>query len=70
MACRESEESIEDTTEKQQNTISEYSNLLATDTKLNIKCIHCKRCGSKIIKESVATLIDDRKVVCIFVDTS
>ena len=47
---------------EQQNVEIKYSDLAEKDTKLNIKCLHCKRCGSKIVKESVATLIEDRKV--------
>ena len=39
-----------------------YAELVDKENQLNIKCLHCKRCGSKIVKEFVATFIEDRKV--------
>ena len=64
----ERKEVEEQAVEKQQAIEVRYSGLIRADTKLNAKCICCKRCGSKIVRESVAVLIYDRKVriVCLF----
>lgn len=40
-----------------------FADLANEEAKLNIKCMHCKRCGSKIVKDLVASLIEDRKVL-------
>eukprot|EP00112_Aurelia_sp_Birch-Aquarium-sp1_P012410 Seg2610.2 transcript_id=Seg2610.2/GoldUCD/mRNA.D3Y31 product="Guanine nucleotide exchange factor MSS4" protein_id=Seg2610.2/GoldUCD/D3Y31 len=44
------------------NTADEYKHLADNQTLLNLKSIHCKRCGSKVIRESVAILTHDKKM--------
>ena len=47
-----------------QESMNDYSLLADSKSSLNVKSMHCKRCGSTIIKDNVATLlvVPDRKV--------
>ena len=44
------------------NTADEFKSLADNQTLLNLKSIHCRRCGSKVVRESVAILTHDKKV--------
>ena len=52
----------ENGTESKGDKLFNVSDLVDNDTHLNLKCLHCKRCGSKIVKDAVARLIENRKV--------
>jgi len=49
-------------TENGGSTLLNVADLVDNDTQLNLKCIHCKRCGSKLVRDAVATLLEDRKI--------